>query len=62
MSAPVACEPLLEWLPAQTPEAVQEVALVDVHVNVDPLPLVTVLGLAARVRVGDGAVTETVVD
>jgi hypothetical protein len=62
VSAPVACEPLTALVPAQAPEAAQEVALVADQVNVDPLPLATVLGLAPSVTVGAGAVTETVAD
>ena len=31
---------------APAPEAVQEVALLEVHVNVEPAPLVTLVGLA----------------
>jgi hypothetical protein len=40
--------------PDQAPEAVQEVALVADQVSVELLPLVTVLGLAARLMVGAG--------
>ena len=49
-------------LPDQAPEAVHDVALVDDQVRVDAAPLVTVLGLAARVTVGAAVVTETVAD
>ena len=38
----------------------QAVALVADQVSVELLPLATVLGLAARVTVGTGCVTETV--
>jgi hypothetical protein len=62
LRAPVDCEPLTGMLPDQAPEAVQEVALVADQVNVELLPLATVLGLAANVTVGAGAVTETVAD
>jgi hypothetical protein len=62
VSAPVACEPLTALVPAQAPEAAQEVALVADQVNVDPLPLATVLGLAESATVGAGAVTDTVAD
>jgi hypothetical protein len=41
---------------------VQAVALVADQVKVAPLPFATVLGLAARVMVGTGCVTETVAD
>jgi hypothetical protein len=49
-------------LPDQPPEAAQEVALVEDQLNVEALPLVTVLGLAVKVTVGAGALTETVAD
>lgn len=49
-------------VPDQAPEAVQEVALVADQVNVELLPLATVLGLAVKVIVGTGDVTETVAD
>jgi hypothetical protein len=62
VSAPVDCEPLTALLPDQAPEAVQEVALAADQVNVELLPVVTVLGFAAMVTVGAGAVTETVED
>ena len=51
VSAPVDCEPLTGLVPDQPPEAVQEVALVEVHVNVELPPLATVLGLAPRLTV-----------
>ena len=56
------CEPLTAFVPDQAPEAVQEVAFVADQVKVEPLPLATVLGLAAKVTAGAGAVTETVED
>lgn len=59
---PLDCEPLIDLLPDQPPEAVQVVALVDDQVNVDAAPLFTVLGVAERLTVGAGAVTETVAD
>jgi hypothetical protein len=62
VSAPVACDPVVPLVPDQAPEAVQEVAFVDVQLKVEPLPLATVLGLALKVTVGAGAVTETVAD
>jgi hypothetical protein len=62
VSAPVDCEPLTGMLPDQAPEAEQEVALVDVQVKVDAVPLLTVLGVAAKLTFGDGVVTETVAD
>ena len=40
----------------------QDVALVAAQVNVELLPLATVLGLALNVTIGVGAVTDTVAD
>ncbi len=62
VSAPVDCDPLTALAPDQAPEAVHEVALVADQVNVELPPLETVLGLAARVTVGAGGVTDTVAD
>ena len=62
VSAPVAWEPLAALVPVQAPDAVQVVELVADQVRVEPLPLATVLGLAAKVTAGAGAVTETVAD
>ena len=62
VSAPVDCDPLTGLVPDQDPEAVQAVALVADQVSVALLPLVTVLGLAARLIVGTGCVTDTVAD
>lgn len=56
------CEPLVALVPDQAPEAVQEVALVADQDTVELPPLVTVLGLAPRLTVGAGAVTEIVAD
>ncbi len=54
MSGPVLCEPLVALVPLQPPEAVHEVALVELHVKVDALPLATDVGFAARVTVAAG--------
>lgn len=62
MSAPVDFEPLTASLPDHAPEAVQEVALVDDQVSMELAPLAIVLGLALRVTVGAGCVTDTVAD
>ena len=62
VSAPVDCDPVAGLLPDHEPEAVQAVALVADQVSVALLPLATVLGLAARLMVGTGCVTETVAD
>jgi len=60
--AAVDCEPLVALVPDQAPEAVHEVALVAAQVNVEVPPLAIVLGLAVKVTVGRGDVTETVAD
>ena len=63
VSAPVDCEPPVAALaPDQAPEATQDVALVADQVNMELLPLATVLGAADKVTVGAGVVTETVAD
>ena len=56
------CDPLTGLVPDQDPEAVHAVAFVADQLSVAPLPLATVLGLAARLMVGTGWVTETVAD
>lgn len=59
----MAWEPLVALLPDHDPEAVQAVARFEDQTRVDPLPLLTVLGLADRATVGaDAAETETVAD
>ena len=58
----MACEPLTALVPDQAPEAAHEVALVDDQLNVELLPLATVLGLAVKLTAGAGAETETVTD
>lgn len=61
MSAPVDCDPVRALAPAQAPDAVHEVALLDDHVRVDALPLLMVLGLALKLTVTVGfALTVTV--
>jgi hypothetical protein len=62
VSAAVGTEPLVASLPDQAPEAVQDVALVATQASVELPPLVTVLGLALKLTVGAGEVTETVTD
>ncbi len=62
MRAPVAAEPLVALLPDQAPVAVQAVAFVEVQASVELPPLATVLGLAVKLTVGVGDVTETVAD
>lgn len=60
VNAAVLCEPLVGSEPLQPPEAEQLVALVEDHVSTELAPLATVVGLAASVTVGAGAVTVTV--
>ena len=62
VSAPVDFDPLRPTAPDHAPEAVHEVALVADQVSVELLPLAIVLGLAARLTVGAGWVTDTVAD
>ena len=63
VSAPVdVAPPLAAKAPDQAPEAVQDVALVADQVIVELLLLVIVLGLADKLKVGAGVVTETVAD
>lgn len=49
-------------MPDQPPEAVQEVALVELHVKVEEPPEATLDGLAVSVAVGAAPVTVTVTD
>jgi hypothetical protein len=60
--AEVVIDPLTGRDPLQPPDAVQEVALVADQVSVEVAPLLTVLGLAARVTAGAVWVTETDAD
>jgi hypothetical protein len=62
VSAVVVDEPLIGSDPLHPFEAVQEVALVEDHDNVEVAPLFTVLGFAASVTAGGVLVTETVAD
>src|ERR1700722_18883789 len=52
--APVLCVPFVALLPLQPPEAVQEVALVELQVSVDVPPLAIEVGAAPRDAVGFG--------
>ena len=63
LNAPVLALPETGFEPLHPPDAVQEVALVDVHVNVLLAPLATDVGDADSVTVGAGVdvVTVTVV-
>jgi hypothetical protein len=51
---PVLCVPLVGLVPPQLPEAVHEVALVELHVSVEAPPLATEVGFADSVTVGAG--------
>jgi hypothetical protein len=51
----VLCVPFAALVPLQPPEAVHELALVELHVSVEALPLVTVAGFAVNVTRGAGA-------
>jgi hypothetical protein len=62
VSAPLDWEPLIALLPDHPPDAVQAVALVEVQERVAAAPLFTVLGVADKLTVGAGVLTETVVD
>jgi hypothetical protein len=52
VNGPVDAVPLVDWPPVHPSEAVQLVALVDVQVSVEALPITTVVGLAVSVTVG----------
>src|SRR6202035_3552001 len=58
----VALGPLVGLVPLHPPDATQAVALVDDQASIDAAPLLTVLGLAERVRAGACLVTDTVAD
>jgi hypothetical protein len=62
VSAPVDSEPLTLLLPLQLPVAVQLVAFVEDHDNIELAPLAMVVGAAVSVTVGAGGVTVTVAD
>jgi hypothetical protein len=54
VSAPVLCVPLVAFAPLQLPDAVQEVAFVELHVSVEAPLLATEIGFAVKVTVGEG--------
>jgi hypothetical protein len=62
VSDPVDCEPLTVLVPDQAPEAVQEVALVAFHVNIELNPDATVLGAELMLTAGAADLTETDAD
>ncbi len=49
-------------MPDHAPDAVHDVAFVEVQVSVELAPLATEVGLALKVTVGAGVVTVTVAD
>jgi hypothetical protein len=55
-------EPLVARVPDQAPDAVQEVVLADLQLNVDVPPLLSVLGAALKATLGVAEDTVTVVD
>ncbi|HEX4151771.1 MAG TPA: hypothetical protein VHY75_06135 [Steroidobacteraceae bacterium] len=61
LNGPVLWLPLGASAPLQLPDAVQAVALVELHVKVDAAPLATAVGAALSVTVGAGT-TVTAVD
>ena len=61
VSAPVDCVPLAAFEPLQPPEAVHDVALVELQVNIELLPLAIDVGLAVSVAVGARAVVTVTV-
>jgi len=61
VNALVLCVPLAANVPLQPPEAIQDVALVELQVSVEDPPLGMLVGFAVNVAVGTGlAVTVTV--
>jgi hypothetical protein len=59
---PVDCEPRTDLVPDQAPEAIHEVAFVELQLSVELVPVPTVPGDALRLTVGEGAATDTIVD
>jgi hypothetical protein len=49
--APVLCVPLVALIPLQPPDAVHEVALVELHFSVEAAPRAMEAGFAARLTV-----------
>jgi hypothetical protein len=61
VSAAVLCVPLVASVPLQPPEAVQEVALVELHERTALPPLATFVGEAVSTAVGKGAIVTAAV-
>jgi hypothetical protein len=62
VSGPVDCAPVTPGVPGHAPVGVQETALVALHCRVELPPVVTLVGVAVRTRLGAAAVTLTCVD
>jgi hypothetical protein len=62
VSAPVPSVPFVACVPLQPPEAVHPVALVELQLSTEALPLSTLPGLAPSVTVGGGGTTVTVAE
>jgi len=62
VSAAVALVPFIGCAPLQPPEAMHDVAFVELQLNIAVLPLATVVGFAARAMPGAGLVTDTDAD
>lgn len=60
VSAAVFCVPLVASVPVQPPEAVQDVALVELQVSTEVPPLAIADGAALKLTVGTTGVDETV--
>jgi hypothetical protein len=63
VSTPVEALPRVDSVPLQPPEAVHEVAFVELHVSMAAVPVPIIVGLAVSVTVGagGGGVTVTAV-
>ena len=59
---PVDCDPVRAFVPDQAPDAEQDVALEEVQVSVELVPLAMVLGAAEMEIEGGFALTDTVAD
>ena len=59
-STPVDCDPVSAFAPDQAPDAVQDVALEELHVSVELVPLAMVLGATEMLTEGGIALTDTV--
>jgi hypothetical protein len=57
---PTLCDPLVASVPVQPPDAVHELTLAPVHVNIDVALRATPVGFAVRLTDGVTAVTVTV--